>query len=419
VYFAPGILLVAALFVSSPVMAAASRDRAPVIRVSDGDELARVLATPLSNVRIELTRAIDLTPVSAIDPTCGNCEDPATPVAITVGVTVSGEGVWIDGAGHEIRTHAGYGVYFDDCDGCGIENAVITGGERDTAQAATDAAVVVRDGAVTIRNCGIVDNIGDPDTVRRTIVGIMGVCGREGADITVENCEIVRNSWDGIALYRGARAVIRNNYIDGVDRARGEDIGGGRGVAVGVTWTGSALVERNWIRRYWKGLGVFVDADVVARGNIVEEMLTWGISIWDADRGRPRAVVERNVVYDCGACGISVARRAPYDPDEKPGRLTRNLVVHTGQNPKYDASDYYCHQCALALHAVPDGFSIRGNTFYDNRVAADSLFSADATREMFWRGRRGWVRTFRNNAVGIDGRLRFHESAFLTRYPRW
>jgi hypothetical protein len=188
---------------------------------------------------------------------------------------------------------------------------------------------------------------------------------------------------------------------------------------VGVTWNGAALVERNWIRRYWKGVGIFLDADVVARGNIVEEMLTWGIAVWDADRGRPRAVVEKNVVYDCGACGASVTRHAPYAAGEKPGRFSRNIVVRTGQNPKYDDPDYYCYQCALALHAVPEGFAIRGNTFYDNRAAADSLFDRDAPREMFWRGRRGWVRAFRNNEVGVGGRLRFHESAFLTRYPRW
>jgi parallel beta-helix repeat protein len=412
-------LPVAALLLFATASGQDRRGDLPLVHVSSGAELARVAAAPLSNVRIVLDDDIDLVAVEAVDPTCGNCEDPATTVPITVGTMISGRNVWLDGRGREIRTHAGYGIYFVDCDGCGIENAIVTGGERDTAQAATDAAIVVRDGAVTVRNCEIAENIGDSSVVTKTVVGIMGICGREGADLTIENNEIVRNSWDGIALYRDAHAAIRNNYIDGVDRAHGGEVGGGRGVAVGVTWNGTALIERNWIRRYWKGMGVFLDADVIARGNIVEEMLTWGIAIWDADRGRPRAVLERNVVYDCGACGISVTRSAPYEPGEEPGRLTRNLVVHTGQNPKYDAPDYYCYQCALALHAVPEGFSIRGNTFYDNRTAADSLFNADANREMFWRGRRSWVRTFRNTAVGVDGRLHFHESAYLTRYPRW
>ena len=32
----------------------------------------------------------------------------------------------------------------------------------------------------------------------------IGIAGREGADIHVERCVIRRNSWDGIALYRGA-----------------------------------------------------------------------------------------------------------------------------------------------------------------------------------------------------------------------
>ncbi len=411
-------VLVTLLVLPAP---AAERRPAPVrvLAVGSAAELAGALQTPLTDTRLVLSASIELTPVPSIDPTCGNCDDPATPVAMTTGVVVSGRNVWIDGAGHEIRTNAGYGVYFKDCENCGIERATITGGERDTAQAATDAGVVARNSSVTIRNCEIVDNIGDPARVTKTVVGIMGICGREGSDLTIENCEIARNSWDGIALYRGARAVVRNNLIDGVDRASGNNIGGGRGVAIGVTWDGAATIERNWVRRYWKGIGIFLDADVTARGNIVEEMLTWGIAIWDAGRGRPRAVVERNVVYDCGACGISVTRAAPRGDGEAPGRLTGNIVVHTGQNPKYDDPEYYCYQCALALHAVPAGFSIRGNVFHDNRTAADSLFDADTSREMFWRGRRGWVRTFRNNAVGVDGRRRFHQSAFLSRYPRW
>jgi hypothetical protein len=203
-----------------------------------------------------------------------------------------------------------------------------------------------------------------------------------------------------------------------VDRA-GREAGGGRGVAIGITWNGRAVIERNHVRRYWKGIGAFVDADVEARANIVEEMRTWGMSLWDADRGRPRAIFEENVVFDCGACGISVTRAAPYGPEETPGRIARNIVVQTGQDPRYDAPDRYCYQCALALHAVPEGFVIRGNAFFDNREAADSLFEEDLPREMFWRKRRGWTRTYRNTEVGVDGRHHFHESAFLARYGRW
>jgi hypothetical protein len=254
--------------------------------------------------------------------------------------------------------------------------------------------------------------------VGKNTVGIMGICGREGADLLIEQCEILRNSWDGIALYRDARATITRNLIDGIDAA-GVEAGGGRGVAVGVTWNGAATIDRNILRHYWKGIGVFVDADVVAEGNIVENMRTWGINIWDADKGRPLASITRNVVYDCGACGIAVMRKAPYAKDEPKGRVSDNIVVHTGQNSKYDSPDYYCYQCPLALHAVPEGFSIRGNTYYDNRRTGPGDCSKDMPRERFWRDRRGWARTYRNTGVGIDGRVKFFESEYLIAYPRW
>jgi len=410
-----GILIVAAL-------GAAREPTRDPLDVSTGAELEEALSGPRHDAVIRLAPGLyELTPEAAIDSTCGNCKDRATLVPITVGLTISGRNLRVEGPTEgtaTIMTRAGYGLYFKDCIDCELERVTITGGERDTSNLATDAAVVATRSSVTIANCVMVDNIGAAETIAQNTVGIMGICGREGADLTIERCEIVRNSWDGVALYRDARATIRNNLIDGIDAA-GVEAGGGRGVAIGVTWNGTATIERNLLRRYWKGIGVFLDADVVASGNIVEQMRAWGINVWGADTGRPRATIERNVVYDCGACGVAITRKAAYEKDEPRGRLVNTIVVHTGQNSKYDAPDYYCYQCALALHAVPEGFSIRGNVFFDNRKATEDLFDQDTTAEMFWRGRRGWVRTFRNTGVGVDERVKFHESAFLTEYPRW
>ena len=77
------------------------------------------------------------------------------------------------------------------------------------------------------------------------------------------------------------------NVIDGVDKAGGKARGGGRGVAIGVTWNASAEIRRNRVTRYWKGIGLFVDARGTVEENVVEEMLTWGIAFWDAGRGKP------------------------------------------------------------------------------------------------------------------------------------
>jgi parallel beta-helix repeat protein len=392
------------------------------LQVATSAELEEALSGTRRDATIVLAPGVyALDPESAIDSTCGNCADPDTLVPISIGLTISGRNVRIEGprdGSAVIVTRAGYGLYFKDCIDCELDRVTITGGARDASGAATDAAIVARNSSVAITNCVIHDNIGDPERIATHTVGVMGICGREGADLTIQNCEILRNSWDGIALYRDARATISNNLIDGVDETAGE-AGSGRGVAIKATWNSNARIERNLLKRYWKGIGVFVDADVVAHGNIVEEMREWGFNVSDAGAGRPRASMERNAVYDCGACGIAITRHAAYARDETPGRLIANIVVHTGQNPKYDAPDYYCQQCALALEAVPDGFSIRGNVFYDNREASEDLFDEDTTREMFWRERRGWVRTFRNTGVGVDGRVKFHQSAFLTRYPRW
>ena len=250
-------------------------------------------------------------------------------------------------------------------------------------QSATDAAIVAKHSSVSIFHNNIADNIGDSTVVAATVVGIAGICGREESFMWIRDNDIVRNSWDGVALYRDAEAEIELNLIDGVDKAQGREIGGGRGVAVGITWNAKTKVKGNVLKRYWKGIGIFVDARAVVQQNIVEDMVTWGMAYWDAGKGKPWAFIENNVIYDCGACGASITREAPFAEDESPGAFVGNIVVKTGQNPKYDDPDHYCLQCALALQAVPEDFAIEDNLFYDNRRAADELFNEDVSKTEF------------------------------------
>jgi parallel beta-helix repeat protein len=354
------------------------------VTVSTTEELLEVLEYR-KPVTIRL-RAGDyhLSPVDLTEPTCGNCEDPNTEVSITVGIAIETDRVRLigpkGGKPAVIHTHSGYGIFIDGANGVLLENLVVTDGVRDRDANATDAAIVVKNSEATIRNCLIRDNIGDPDILREKIVGVMGITGREGSKIRIEGNRIIRNSWDGIALYRGAEAIITGNIIDGVDKATGREAGGGRGVAIGITWNGKAVIVGNLVTRYWKGIGLFVDAHATVRENIIEEMLTWGIAYWDAGKGKPAAFISDNAVYDTGACGVSLTRSSPGD---NPGHLISNAVVRTARNPAYDASDYYCYQCALAEQAVPDNFEISGNIFYDNRRATEDLPDHDLSREEF------------------------------------
>jgi hypothetical protein len=323
-----------------------------------------------------------LTPKEFVDSTCGNCEDPNTAVAATYGLQVSGKGLWIQGPEDHsavIITHSGYGLFFNHCEACDIEDLTITGGERDEDGNATDAAIVVKNSNVSIKHNQIRDNIGDSATVAENVVGIMGICGRENSTMYVFENQIMRNSWDGIALYRGASATIAFNIIDGVDKAGGKQAGGGRGVAIGVTWNAKANIEYNLVRRYWKGIGLFMDAYGRVEHNIIEDMLTWGIALWDADRGKPVGVIEDNVIYNTGACGASITSSR----EENPGHFIGNVIVKTAQDPRYDSPDYYCYQCALAEHAVPENFRIEGNVFYDNRRATDDLRDYDVSETEF------------------------------------
>lgn len=369
-----GSLTIALLTAAGVEMVTVGLASASTVRVTPGESLGRAVADAAPGTVIELAPGDHhLRPHPFVEPDCGNCEDPLTPVEATVGAIVRGDAITIRGAGADqtiLHTNAGYGVLFDGCRGCVLEDLTLTDGIRDPDGRATNAAVVVKHSSVEVRGCDIRDNVGAPDVVSEVVVGIIGIAVRDGGELWAHDNRILRSSWDGIACYRGASASIQNNVIDGVDRARGTTVGGGRGVGIGLTWDARAVVEGNLVRNYWKGIGIFVDARGELRWNVVEHMHTWGISLWDAGKGRPVGIIEENVVFDTGACGIAVVRA--HEGDAFPGTILGNVVVRTGQDPRYDTGEPYCEQTAIARHAVPPALAIEDNVLHANREPDDS-----------------------------------------------
>jgi hypothetical protein len=363
----------------------------PVVTVTPRDDLQALLDTLRGPATVQLAPGdYHLTPVAFTDSTCGNCQDADDDVSATRGLLVRGDSITLAGetAGHVVlHTHAGYGVLFDGCDGCALERVTVTDGVRDPDGRATDAGVVIRAGRVRLSDCVVRDNLGDSATVHSGVVGIMGIAVREGGDATVSGCRVERNSWDGITGYRDARILAEDNVVDGVDAARGAQMGGGRGVGIGLTWNAEGVVRGNLVTRYWKGIGVFVDARASITGNVVEDVLTWGLAYWGPDGGRPVAWIERNAVFETGACGVILDRATPWAPasgpsarspgmdalrDDGPGDLVGNAFARTGQDARYDSGEPYCTQRPIARHAVPEGFAIADNLVWDVRQPGDA-----------------------------------------------
>lgn len=347
--------------------------------------LQRALAAAADSTRLVLAPGhYILQPSAYTDPTCGNCQDAATRVPGSLGMVVSGRGLEIVGADRDsvfIHTGAGYGILLEDCEGCRLSGVTVTGGVRDPDGQATNGAVVIRRATATIESCRLSDNIGDSAVVAQTVVGIAGVVGREGADFTLRNCQLLRNSWDGVALYRGARAQIHDNVVDGVDKASGGRVGGGRGVGIGLTWDARAEISGNLVARYWKGIGIFVDAQATVQGNVVEDILTWGIAYWGAGEGHAIGRIQENAVYQTGACGAMISR--DEGGAEPPGFFRANAIVLTGQNERYDSGDPYCPQRPIARDKVPAAFGISDNLLFNNRQPEGWALEAELDEATF------------------------------------
>ena len=124
-------------------------------------------------------------PEQFLDPLCGNCLEPITPVNASTGVRIIDKRLVLIGAGPEatiLITRAGYGIYVENSHGTVIRDLAVTGGRRDHDGDATDAAIVVRAGAVRLENLHLRDN---DDRAENVIVGIAGIAGREGAEIEI------------------------------------------------------------------------------------------------------------------------------------------------------------------------------------------------------------------------------------------
>lgn len=373
--------------------------RAPVGRVVDvssGPELIEALRSPLDDVTIRLAAGNYVLRAVPRQDALLSCGEQREVRQATVGVVVSGHRVRLVGPEHGdavIRADATYQILFDDCRDCEIESLTIAADVSDDMQYG-GAAICATESVVRVAGCSIRDD----GPVLRADAGplkwVKGIYGRRGADLVIEFNEIAGNVV-GIALHENAHAIINNNLIEGAGAIKAG------GSAILVTCEADAMVERNHLRRFTNGIEISGNASLVSRTNIIEEIYADGIVATNPGLGR--VLMEENVIYRCGSAGIAV--RA--DGDQK---ASRNIVVETGTiNPRASAIYIYGARAEAAM---------RKNTLYDNTVR-DKALDKDAPREKFWRERRGWTRTYRNTPVGMDGRDKFHESAFLTRYGRW
>ena len=282
----------------------------------------------------------DAVPEPFVEGLCGNCEEHGTSVEATTGFAVLGKAVRIIGAGAGrtvLRTNAGYGLYFEDSDGSHVEGLTITGGVRDPDGAATDAGIVARRSRVVIARVEIADNTDRADDV---VVGIGGVMGREGAVLEIVGSEIRNNGWDGVALYRGATALIIDNSISE-----------GRGAGIGVTWDAAAVVYRNEISGYWKGIGSFGSSRAVVRNNIVRDNLGWGV----VATGTSTMEAANNVIVRNGNCGFALWS------DEASGLFTNNVVAWNGWR-----EEWVCPRVGVWMNGNPARMPVEFNDVWRN-----------------------------------------------------
>jgi hypothetical protein len=298
----------------------------------------------------------EATPRDYTDPTCGNCQDDEFETAsqTTVGLHVTGKSIHLEGPEATLVTGAGYGLLFERAGTSSITGLTITGGVRGPDGKATEAAIVLRETALEATGILIDDyddlSEADPDPV----VGLIGIAVREGGDLLLEDSQVLNTSWDGVALYRTdaaetiapARATIRDSVVA---CTRDCTFQAGRGVGIGVTWQGSALLERVEVAGSWKGVGAFGDTRVELYNSVVRDSYGWGVAVTET----AELIAENNVILDHGTTGFGVLSQAAT------GRFVNNVVTGSGWNDEWVLK-------RTGIWRLGRGVDIRFNAMFDN-----------------------------------------------------
>ncbi|MEE2780472.1 MAG: right-handed parallel beta-helix repeat-containing protein [Myxococcota bacterium] len=296
------------------------------------------------------------------DPGCGNCDDASfhNGADATKGFYVEGKSLHLQGSGAGLTilvTNAGYGLLFDGAGSSSVRDLSVTGGKRDADGNATDAGIVVRMTTLVVEQVSVVANddlytgpLPDP------VVGVGGIFGREGSVLTVRNSIIEDNSWDGIALYRGApdapetapKAIVEGCRI-GCNPPCGN---GGRGAGIGVTWDAEMIATGNVIHHYWKGIGTFGESSAELYSNVVRDQLGWGVIA----TGESNMVAINNVIVRNGTTGLSAWNAGVT------GMFANNVVTANGTS----ADEWVGVKAGIWFNASSGTFALVNNLSWGN-----------------------------------------------------
>lgn len=255
-----------------------------------------------------------------IDNTCGNCEEENANISTTKGLIIKDKKLTLIGQSRDnavIHTNGGYGIILENADGTELKDFAITGGIRSADGRATDAGIVIRN-STNIK----IDNLYIHDNMASSNPGIAGIALREGAEVTIENCLIKNNSWDGIALYMGGTygsppsALIQYNELDG--GRVGDNCGHGSGI--GTTWDSYAKLIGNNIYGFWKGVGAHGSSFLEAYNNIIRNQCGWGMS----NASTAKIIAKNNVIYDNGRTGVMIGA------DNNETVFSNNIIMKNG-----------------------------------------------------------------------------------------
>ncbi len=336
----------------------------PAIPVTEGDDLQAAIDAAPDGAVLQLgAGTFTAVPAAFDDPGCGNCNDAefADGAVASRGFLAQGKSLRLEGAGLSetiLVTNAGYGLLFVDAGESSVAGLTVTGGVRDADGRATDAGIVAIDTTLLVEAVSVSGNADlytgpEPDPV----VGVGGIFGREGSDLTIRDSILEDNSWDGITLYRGRPSEPDSAPVAHVSGCRiGCTVGcvgtTGRGAGLASTWNSELTAVGNVVHHYWKGIGSFGNSVANVHNNVVRDQAGWGVIA----SGESTMFATNNVIVRNGTTALAAWNAGIH------GAFLNNIVVGNGTSP----DEWVGKKTGVWFNADPAVFRFEYNLVFDN-----------------------------------------------------
>ena len=297
------------------------------------------------------------------------------PVGLTSGVTITGNGVTVDGFSVQGGAR---GVDVAAANNVSVLNNILSSASIEGVNAAASNDLLIQGNRIVNAGTQGVAIVGgtNADVLANQITGagIDGVRATSATDVNIDGNMISANQ-DGVNLESNAGAIVNNNMITGVDdgvrlangtganEITGNSITGASDTGVEVINTDNALVDTNVVDNFLEGIQITNSDGVNVRDNTLTNITNTNIHILDSDNVTVGEILTGNII-NSGVTGVHVdnSDTATVSDNTIGGVSADGVLVNNGSDTSIVSTNVINGAGGYGVFVEANGLSVDMNT---------------------------------------------------------